>query len=127
MTTFAYEVSKTLKDRVKRHHFVHIVKGDERGQVTYNSFPRLVVYNDQDPLKIVAVKVLRCIRPLLYSSSVITDPDLLEMNENDAYNVLFNSNKQTYDMVYVLRDGTRWKLEPKVHQSKKLNTTVDLE
>ena len=30
-------------------------------------------------------------------------------------------------MVYVLRDGTRWKLEPKVHQSKKLNTTVDLE
>ena len=30
-------------------------------------------------------------------------------------------------MVYVLKDGTRWKLEPQVHQTKKLNATVDLE
>lgn len=30
-------------------------------------------------------------------------------------------------MVYVLKNGTRWKLEPQVHQTKKLNSTVDLE
>jgi len=46
LTTFAYEVSKTLKDRVRKHHFVHIVKVGEENQITYNSFPRLVVYND---------------------------------------------------------------------------------
>jgi hypothetical protein len=115
LTTFAYEVSKTLKDRVRKHHFVHIVKVGEENKITYNSFPRLVVYNDQDPLKVVALKVLRNMRPLLYSSGVTNDPDHLEINENDAYNVFFNSGKQAYDMVYVLKDGTRWKLEPQVH------------
>lgn len=85
LTCFAYEVSKTLKDRVKRQHFVHIVKVNEQNKVTYNSFPRLVIYNDQDPLKVVALKVLRHLRPLLYSSGLTNDPDHMEMNESEAY------------------------------------------
>ena len=69
-------------------------------------------YNDQDSLKIIALKVLKSIKPLLYSSGVTNNPDVLEMQDNDAYNVFFNSERQAYDIVYVLKDGTRWKIDP---------------
>ena len=79
MTTFAYEVSKHTKDRVRKHHFVHIAKKDANKNVTYHSFPRLVQYNDQDPLRVIALKVLKALKPLLYSSGVTNNPDVLEM------------------------------------------------
>jgi len=30
-------------------------------------------------------------------------------------------------MVLIMKDGSRWKLEPNIHQTKKLNLAVDLE
>lgn len=111
LTTFAYEVSKHTKDRVRKHHFVHIAKADASKNVKYVSFPRLVQYNDSDPLKQISLKVLRALKPLLYSSGVTNNADVLEMQESDAYNVFFNADRQAYEIVYVLKDGTRWKLD----------------
>ena len=48
------------------------------------------------------------------------------MQENDAYNVFFNSDRSAYDIVYVLKDGTRWKLDTHQNQTRKLNTILDL-
>ena len=79
MTTFAYEVSKHTKDRVRKHHFVHIAKKDNDKNVSYLSFPRLVQFNDQDPMRSIALKVLKVLKPLLYSSGVTNNPDVLEM------------------------------------------------
>ena len=65
LTTFAFEVSKHTKERVRKHHFVHIAKKDESKLISYFSFPRLVQYNDSDPLRTIALKVLKTLKPLL--------------------------------------------------------------
>ena len=45
----------------------------------------------------------------------------MTMNENDAYMQAFGSGptNEPYEMVLVLKDGSRWRLDP--HQSKRLN------
>lgn len=40
--------------------------------------------------------------------------------------MFFNVDRQAYDLVYVLKDGTRWKLDPHQQQSRKLNTILDI-
>jgi len=62
---------------------------------------------------------------LLYSSGFTNDPQMLEIPEADAYSFFFNNTKMAYELVLVLKDGTRWKLDPMNHQSKKLNLAVD--
>ena len=111
---------------MRKHHFVHIAKKDSDKNVSYLSFPRLVQFNDQDPMRSIALKVLKVLKPLLYSSGVTNNPDVLEMQESDAYNVFFNADRQAYDVIFVLKDGTRLKLDPFTNQSRKLNTVMDL-
>lgn len=77
-------------------------------------------------MRAIALKVLKVLKPLLYSSGVTNNPDVLEMAENDAYNVFFNADRTAYDIVYVMKDGTRYRLDPQCNQSRKLNTVIDL-
>ena len=86
-------MSKHTKEKVRKQHFVHIAQRDADNNVSYLSFPRLVQYNDQDPLRSIALKVLKVLKPLLYSSGVTNNPDVLEMQESDAYNVFFNADR----------------------------------
>ena len=44
LTTYAYEVNKSLKRHVHRNQFIHVAEVDAQGQVVYHSFPRLVYY-----------------------------------------------------------------------------------
>lgn len=46
LTTFAYELSRAQKDKVRKYHFVHISKADSDARISYHSFPRLILYND---------------------------------------------------------------------------------
>jgi hypothetical protein len=73
LTTFAYEVSITTRMKIKKHHFVHIAKPTESGEIKYYSYPRMIHFNEQDPLKVIAMKVFKVMRPLLFSSGFITD------------------------------------------------------
>jgi hypothetical protein len=52
---------------------------------------------------------------------------VLEMQDCDAYNVFFNSDKHSYDISFVFKDGNRWTLDTQTHQSKKLNMILDFE
>lgn len=44
-------------------------------------------------MRSIALKVLKVLKPLLYSSGVTNNPDVLEMQESDAYNVFFNADR----------------------------------
>ena len=115
LTTFAYEVSKALKDKMRRYHFIHIGKKDQQGNIKYHSFPRMIHFNEQDPLKVLALKLFKVLRPLLYSSGFTNDPQMLDIPEADAYSFFFNNQMMAYELVLVLKDGTRWKLDPLNH------------
>jgi hypothetical protein len=52
---------------------------------------------------------------------------MLDIPEADAYSFFFNNTIMAYELVLVLKDGTRWKLDPQNHQTKKLHLAVDPE
>lgn len=74
LTTFAYEVPTNVKQKVKRYHFVHIGKRKEEeaenGKIEYFSFPRMVVFGDQDRLSDIAQKILKALKNLLLNSGL---------------------------------------------------------
>lgn len=130
LTTFAYEVPIQIKQKVKRYHFVHIGKRkadeSEAGKIEYFSFPRLIVFGDQDRLSDIAQKILKALKNLLLNSGL--DCQSYDTNAKDAYLHYFKQGaKNLFDIVLVLKDGQRWRLDPSVHPSKKLVNTVDLE
>jgi len=106
---------------------VHIGKRDASDQVIYHSFPRLVYFSDSDLLKIVALKLFKVLKPLLYTAGLTNDPAMMETPEQESYAHFFNETNIAYELVLVLKDGTRWKLDPHNHQNKKLNLAVDPE
>lgn len=65
LTTFAYEVSVSVKPKIKRHHFIHVCRASESGELKFLCVPRMVHYNEQDPLKVIAMKMFKLMRPLL--------------------------------------------------------------
>ena len=65
LTTFAYEVSLTYKLKIKKYHFIHVAQANREGQVEYFGSPIMVHFNDQDPLKAIALKVFKFMRPIL--------------------------------------------------------------
>jgi len=76
------------------------------------------------------MKVFKFLRPLLLSTGIVTDASILDMNENDSYNMFFSltpSYQCPYDLVLVLKDGSRWKLDAQTYASKKLNMLLDPE
>lgn len=77
-------------------------------------------------MKVIALKIFKVMRPLLVSSGYLNEAGILTQPEADAYQTVFNS-ATPYDMVLILKDGTRWKLDPAAFQTKKLNLTVDIE
>lgn len=78
LTTFAYEVSVTTRQKIKKHHFVHIAKPQaDTGEIKYFSYPRMIHFNEQDPLKVIAMKVFKTLRPLLHSTGFVTDPAMM--------------------------------------------------
>jgi len=54
LTTFAYEISRSQKERIKRCNFVHVAKADIEGRITYHLFPRFVFYQDADQLRTIS-------------------------------------------------------------------------
>jgi hypothetical protein len=40
---------------------------------------------------------------------------MLDIPEADAYSFFFNNQMMAYELVLVLKDGTRWKLDPLNH------------
>jgi hypothetical protein len=116
LTTYAYEVSVSTKSKIRRHHFVHVAKPTETGQIKYFSFPRMIHFNEQDPLKVVAMKVFKVMRPLLTQTAFITDPAFSAQSEVEAYQTVFaSSSPPPYEMVLIMKDGTRWKLDPNIN------------
>lgn len=51
LTTYAYEIPKSMKKFVSRNHFIHVALVDSEGSITYQTFPRLILYSDTEPLK----------------------------------------------------------------------------
>ncbi|CDW77742.1 spore germination protein ia [Stylonychia lemnae] len=130
LTTFAYEVSKTQKDKIKRQNFVHIAKADQDGRITYHCFPRLIMYQESDQLKTISGKIFKGLRTTLATTSFQMDPLFMQQSETESYNQLFSCDQavlqqEPYEMVLVLKDGSRWKLDP--NQKQKLSQIVDVE
>lgn len=90
-----------------------MAQATESGEIKYYSFPRMIHFNEQDPLKTISMKVFKTVRPLLVGN----DPN---QPENEAYQALFTEG-QAYEMVLLLKDGKRWQIDPTQHQTKKLS------
>jgi hypothetical protein len=96
------------------------------GKIEYFSFPRLVVFGEQDRLSDIAQKMLKTLKPLLVNAGL--DCNQVDINAKDAYQHYFKlGQRNIFDILLVLKDGQRWRLDPSVHPSKKLVNTVDLE
>ena len=88
----------------------------------------MIHFNEQDPLKVVAMKIFKVMRPLLTQTAFITDPAFSLQSEVEAYQTVFSSSSPApYEMVLIMKDGTRWKLDPNINQSKKMNIAVDFD
>lgn len=91
LTTFAYEVPTAIKQKIKRYHFVHIGKrkGEEMeaGKIEYFSYPRLIVFGDQDRLSDIAQKILKALKNLLLNAGL--DCQTYDINAKDAYQHYF--------------------------------------
>jgi hypothetical protein len=90
---------------------------DLEGTVTYHSFPRLIQYSEMDPLKTLSFKIYKGLRNLLYQICDVPRFENLDqsMAELQQYNSLFNENNpdmDPYEMVIVLQDNSRWKIDP---------------
>ena len=98
---------------------MHVARADQLGQITYHSFPRLIFYKEADLLRNIAFKILKGLKTTVLSSSPCDEAFAL-MNENDSFNYAFGRglSNEIYEMVLVLKDGSRWKLDP--HEKKKL-------
>jgi len=51
----------------------------------------MIHFNEQDPLKVIALKIFKVMRPLLVSSGYLNDAGILTQPEADAYQTVFNS------------------------------------
>jgi hypothetical protein len=49
----------------------------------YLSFPRMVHFNEQDPLKVIALKIFKVMRPIVVACGF--DESINNMPEADAY------------------------------------------
>jgi hypothetical protein len=90
LTTFAYEIISGQKQKIRRYHFVHIGKRkmdpkdpNAVGKIEYFSFPRLVVFGEQDRLSDIAQKMLKSLKPLLLNAGL--DCTTVDINAKDAY------------------------------------------
>ncbi len=115
LTTFAYEVATSVKPKIKRYHFIHVCKASEQGELKYLCVPKMVHYNEQDPLKGIAMKMFKLMRPLLPHQ---------ELPEQEAYQLNF-AKSPPYELCIVLKDNQRWKIDPT--STKKLSLSVDLD
>lgn len=76
LTTFAYEVPANQKQKIKKYHFVHIGKRriDENdptvSKIDYFSYPRLIIFGEQDRLSDIATKMLKTLKSLLMNSGL---------------------------------------------------------
>ena len=117
-TTFAYEISRSHKEKVKRSHFIHIAKADLEGRITYHSFPILINYQETEPLKNIAVKIFKGLRGLVAKYLLKNDKVFSTLGEVESFAYAFGGHQQNsiggdpYEMVLVLKDGSRWKLDP---------------
>ncbi|TNV85898.1 hypothetical protein FGO68_gene3349 [Halteria grandinella] len=132
LTAYAYEMGRAQRERVKRYHFVHIAKTDREGRITYHSYPVLVNFQESEPLKAIAMKIFKGLKELVQRCLMQNDALFSQLGEQEAFAYCFgNTNsvlmpsKQPYEMVLVLKDDSRWKLDPQ--QSKRLNQVVEPE
>lgn len=93
LTTFAYEVPASMKQKIKKYHFIHIGKRkiDEgetnaAGKIEYFSFPRLIVFGEQDRLSDIAQKMLKALKNLLEEAGLDCSVDVAQ---KDAYTHYF--------------------------------------
>ena len=115
LTTFAYEVATSVKPKIKRHHFIHVCQATDQGELKYLCVPKMVHYNEQDPLKGIAMKMFKLFRPLLPHS---------ELTEQEAFQLNFGKTP-SYELCIVLNDNQRWKIDPT--QTRKLSVAVDID
>lgn len=55
LTTYAYEMSKLMKEKLLPVNFIHITKQEfSADSRTYHSFPRLITFYEQETIKMVA-------------------------------------------------------------------------
>ena len=67
LTTYAYEMSRLLKDKIMPINFIHITKAEfNENSRTYQSFPRLIPFYEQETIKLVAQKIFLSIKPLIH-------------------------------------------------------------
>ena len=65
LTTYAYEISRSHKERVRAVHYIHIAKTELDSRISYHSFPILVNFQDSEILKNIAIKIFRGLRMIL--------------------------------------------------------------
>jgi hypothetical protein len=68
LTTYAYEISRSHRERVRPNHFVHIAKADMDGKITYQYLPILVNFQDSEPIKNIALKIFKGLRTIIHQS-----------------------------------------------------------
>ena len=100
-----------------RNHFVHLAMVNPDGNISYHSYPRLIQYSEMDPLKTIGFKIYKGLKNLLNEVCDIPkqefdDQPLVEFNQYSALFCSAELSQEPYEMVIVLSDGSRWKIDP---------------
>lgn len=118
LTTYAYEISRSHRERVRPMHYIHIAKTEIDSRISYHSFPILVNFQESEILKNISIKIFRALRMTLAKTIFAQDPLFLSLGENECFTYVFsgahpfrNYFADPYDLVIVLKDGSRWKLD----------------
>ena len=67
LTTYAYEVDRKAKDKLHSINFIHLTK--QEFSVTskrYHTFPRLLMFGENDSIKTIGFKIYKEMRLLLH-------------------------------------------------------------
>jgi hypothetical protein len=87
------------------------------GRITHHYFPILVNFIDSEPIKSIAIKIFRGLRNIVHRALFLQDPLFITLSETEAYAYAFGGHTlrqyfvDSYDLVLVMRDGMRWKLD----------------
>jgi hypothetical protein len=118
LTAYGYEISRAHRERVRRYHFIHIAKTDGDGRISYYSYPILLNYLESEHLRAIAAKIFKGLRGFVQRCLLKGDQVLQSLGEVEAFNYVFGASNlmaqrpPPYDMVLVLKDDSRWRLDP---------------
>lgn len=109
LTTFAYETYKSGVENLLPINFLHVTKEEFQNRSrTYQSFPRLIIFNETDSIKNICYKIFKDMREtmkdLLYMQNF---SHLMKEDYRTAHDELFfgADSEPPYNLYLLMKDG----------------------